>query len=880
MTRNLKLFGRTIGLLLGGTLLICALSANGAASFSINPSSVSNTYPGVVTLQVTGLATGDAVVVQKYVDLNTNGVVDASDLLWQQFNLTDGQATVIGGVTNLAVPGDLGTSAGQITAQLDLQSDFSQSIVGKYLFVVSSPLGHFTALTNSLIITNAPFSQQFNGNVVNNSTNVPNAVVLLFQPSGDGMNPMGGAVANNTGGYTIKAAPGTYTLVSFRTNFVANLGSCPSITLGSGQTIVTNLVNTMLTATQNISGKVVDANSPSTGMGGLLLPVQSSSGLLAISTSDTNGNFNARVVASQWKVSPDGQALNTLGYLKTENSLRVDTTTGSVANVTLSLPKANALFYGTVKDNLGNALRHVQLFSEDAGTFLYEADGLYSDQNGNYFAGALAGNWQVNVSSDGNPAFSNYIFTTGTNHSFSAGQSFQYNFTGLLATNHITGHIQYNGNPVSGVRVFANATISGKDYQTQIDTDGSGNYSLTVANGSWSVGVSCQGGDDSLDNILGAGNYQCPNNATVTINNNNQTANFTVQAPSTVLSGRVVDNLGIPVTNMNVFAFPVFGGFSPGGTTDGSGNYQIGISGGSYVVALNTDPSSGAPSRGLVSPSLPVDVTDGVNITGFNLIAQRTTGTIAVSITNLSSHAGVPAVNVSASATLNGTNYQTGAQVTAATGKFSLGVFNGDWDVFADCNSLSSQGLSCPTNNDKIVTIANNTVAVNYTVQPCSLQIITTSLPQGEVGVFYDILLDGSSCSGFLNWAVSSGSFPSALTLDSSGELYGTPDTGGTFNFVVSADDGFGNSTNRPLSLTITLMGQATLRQPAWKTNRFQMLLVGTAGQNYTIQTSTNLAGTNWTTLFITNNAATNAFIITDTKATNRSRFYRALKGP
>jgi len=173
MTRNLKLFGRTIGLLLGGALLICALSANGAASFSINPSSVSNTYPGVVTLQVTGLATGDAVVVQKYVDLNTNGVVDASDLLWQQFNLTDGQATVIGGVTNLAVPGDLGTSAGQITAQLDLQSDFSQSIVGKYLFVVSSPLGHFTALTNSLIITNAPFSQQFNGNVVNNSTNVP-----------------------------------------------------------------------------------------------------------------------------------------------------------------------------------------------------------------------------------------------------------------------------------------------------------------------------------------------------------------------------------------------------------------------------------------------------------------------------------------------------------------------------------------------------------------------------------------------------------------------------------------------------------------------------------------------------------------------------------
>jgi hypothetical protein len=43
---------------------------------------------------------------------------------------------------------------------------------------------------------------------------------------------------------------------------------------------------------------------------------------------------------------------------------------------------------------------------------------------------------------------------------------------------------------------------------------------------------------------------------------------------------------------------------------------------------------------------------------------------------------------------------------------------------------------------------------------------------------------------------------------------------------------------------------------------------------------STNLNSTNWTPLFMTNNAATNAFLVTDPNATNRQRFYRVLIGP
>ena len=82
-----------------------APTAQAAVTFSVTPATVSNTYNGVITLQVNGLTNTETVAVQKFIDLNTNGVIDDTDWLVQQFKLTDGQAgMVIGGVTNFNVP--------------------------------------------------------------------------------------------------------------------------------------------------------------------------------------------------------------------------------------------------------------------------------------------------------------------------------------------------------------------------------------------------------------------------------------------------------------------------------------------------------------------------------------------------------------------------------------------------------------------------------------------------------------------------------------------------------------------------------------------------------------------------------------------------------
>src|SRR5665213_4185249 len=127
----------------------------GAVNFTVTPAAISNTYIGPITMLISNIPTGDTVVVQKFGDVNANGVIDAGDLLVQQFNLTDGQVgMVIGGVTNFNVPGDTDNVAGQITAKLILQLGFSQLITGNYLFKLSSLTGVFLPITNSFAVPN------------------------------------------------------------------------------------------------------------------------------------------------------------------------------------------------------------------------------------------------------------------------------------------------------------------------------------------------------------------------------------------------------------------------------------------------------------------------------------------------------------------------------------------------------------------------------------------------------------------------------------------------------------------------------------------------------------------------------------------------------
>ena len=175
-----------------------------------------------------------------------------------------------------------------------------------------------------------------------------------------------------------------------------------------------------------------------------------------------------------------------------------DTTTGAVANVTLLFPKANAMFYGRITNNLGVPFANVQVEAGDGQNAPSVLKGRgFSDANGYYSVAVLAetNGWYCSPSSSDTPALANYIVSSGQSVALTNGQAFLQNFTALPATARISGQVKDNtGNAVVGVSFGGGAFISGVNYSTaNAQTDNSGNYLLAVAAGQWGLHFTAQG---------------------------------------------------------------------------------------------------------------------------------------------------------------------------------------------------------------------------------------------------------------------------------------------------------------------------------------------------------------------------------------------------
>jgi hypothetical protein len=854
-----------------------------AVTFTNTPVAVSNTYNGTISLFINGLTNGETVLIQKFLDINTNGAIDSGDLLVQQFKLTDGTNFVIGGVTNFNVPGDLNTATGAITSVLNFQNgDFSQNIIGKYLYKLSSPVGHFTPITNLFSVTNFVYAQKITGNVVSNgtSTAVADAVVLLFPPPQSGSHgpgtPIVGAVANNSGIYTIEAPAGTYVPLAIRNNYVANYSAAPLVTLAGNSTITTNL--TLTNATAIISGQVVDAANTAKGLPGIFMPIDApinGQEFITVSFTDTNGYFTNRVISGKWSLGSDDTGLIIHGYVGNQDSTNVNS---GATGVILAYPRATALFYGRVTDGSGNPLADLDMGSYDNNDNLYQSDG-YTDANGDYVVGVVGGPgnsdpWWVGY--NGNS--STYIFSQpdfdqngGTN--ISAGQAVLADFTALPATNYISGNVQFDGTNVVGVGVSAYATINGVDYSlNNVDTDTNGNYTLAVANGVWSVNVSCQGGNDSLDNLLGSGNYECPDNQNVTINNDNGAANFSVQScagvqifttslPSGQLntyydtqlqgstcSGNQIWSLVNPQDFPSTFTFNSDGEFFGNPQTAGTYNFTVQLSDG------NGNSANQALSLTISAGSLQISMNSLPNVTNglfYNQTFQASGGTPPYSWAIPAYSSSLPDnLTLAANGLLSGIS-----AVTAGTYYFDLVVTD------AAFNTAEWNGVP--------ITIVN---------QP--LVITNVSLANGTVGAAYSVQLGAAGGQSPYSWSLANGSAnpPPGLTLYSSGVISGTPTNNGTSTFQVQANDQSSDVADKVFSITIN--PKPILGEVSWRTNQFEMLLTGASNQIYTVQTSTSLSSPDWISLFTTNSATANTYIIIDPSATNATRFYRVLIGP
>jgi hypothetical protein len=493
----------------------------------------------------------------------------------------------------------------------------------------------------------------------------------------------------------------------------------------------------------------------------------------------------------------------------------------------------------------------------------------------------------------------------------------QHNFTALLATNRITGHLQTSGgSSITNVEVYAYATIGGKSYYVEANTDASGNYVLNVANGSWSVGVCC--GCDSWN--LG---YCCPNDQNVVIANNNGVANFTttgqvvITTPTSLPAGYAGDfyttnfsaTVCSPGTSWSATNPPAGLGLAPDGTLAGTPE-----SCGSNYFFVRVYDGSGVWRDKAFSLVVNPATSGGVEFYYASKVRNyRQTNSASPVLDNsqgpYNSYLGIfqtmPCLVSSAKTTLpnsvqknfpSGSSgqellvHETFASTAALDASYPAGNYVFEMHTVNDGNQFPV--LNLPATNYPNAPRLTNYPAAQSVNPATGFTLAWDAFTGGTIDdrvrlilrdaaavPVYQLLYPDAVVEEWLDGTVTAVDIPGGLLEPNHTYL-------GQLQFIrvvginlIGYPGAYGESsycTQTAFSL-ITGSDAPTIGQPVKSSpTQFRFTVSGATGQ-YTIQRSTNLSTTNWSAILVTN-APVSPFTVIDPWATNPRSFYRAVR--
>jgi hypothetical protein len=476
---------------------------------------------------------------------------------------------------------------------------------------------------------------------------------------------------------------------------------------------------------------------------------------------------------------------------------------------------------------------------------------------------------------------------------------------------------------------LANTTINSVDYYQHADTDINGNYSMYVANGTWSVSVNNGEAGDALP-----GNYVCPPNQTLVIANNNGTANFTAQ-PLVPLQ---VTTLSLPGGPVGVYydqslgasgGQPPYTWWLPGGTMSLPPGQSGGMSFSSDGNISGTPSTAGtytfwvgvydsASPQNIVTQQVSLTINErGADVFDYyvakmeyftqldhaNTVLNTSIGPFLAYLGLVQSAPGlVPLANV----TLPG-----GSQRPLPAG--SSGIKLQTQERFSDQASIDATyppgnytfGLYAVNDGAKFPVLSMPPAAYPIPPHVSNFAAAQSINPLASFTLQWDPMPGAHTNDNF--WV---------LITEAGGVVFSTPDPAtdhaaalqGTATSVIVPANTFQpghaytgwitysratslNLSAYPGAAGVTTMGATTsfpltpssgalrLDQVAKLSGtQYRFQLSGTTGQTYSIQVSTNLVSTNWFTLMTTNLSASPA-LIQDNQATNKQRFYRVKVG-
>ncbi|MCX6969331.1 MAG: carboxypeptidase-like regulatory domain-containing protein [Verrucomicrobia bacterium] len=314
---------------------------------TLGTSTISANSTADISLQITGLATGQSVRIERVLDLNADTKPGAGEPLIQSFTVTDG--TIDPAQPN--IPGDQDATAnGQIATAFSLASspDLGRT-QGTHLIRITSPTGAFLPITKTLAVQGNSYGQNISGQVRDAaSAAVGYSVVMAVQ----GSTIVASAVAAANGNYNLWVPVGTYSVVPVSTGYTASEASQPTGTVASG--VNSTAKNPVLTtATATVSGRVLDA-SGSPALRGVQLTAISTNGYVSILTSDSDGNYVVPTIPGTWTIHGSPASLHLLGYLEPATAAQATTTAGSVTSLDLLFASSSTpASYATWKTTAG-----------------------------------------------------------------------------------------------------------------------------------------------------------------------------------------------------------------------------------------------------------------------------------------------------------------------------------------------------------------------------------------------------------------------------------------------------------------------------------------------------------------------------------------------
>ncbi|GAA2014282.1 DUF11 domain-containing protein [Nakamurella flavida] len=159
-----------------------------------------------------------------------------------------------------------------------------------------------------------------------------------------------------------------------------------------------------------------------------------------------------------------------------------------------------------------------------------------------------------------------------------------------------------------------------------------------------------------------------------------------------------------------------------------------------------------------------------------------------------------------------GVAYSQQPTVSGGTGPFSWDITAGSLPAGLTLDPATGTVRGTPTAagsstvtvrvTDGFAQTASRTVTLAIAAQPT---LPATPPPSGQVGVAYSTTFTVTGGTAPFSWALTAGSLPTGLTLNSStGQLTGTPTTAGSSTFTLAVTDAFGQTASRPYTVTVT----------------------------------------------------------------------------